>query len=62
MRVLGRKKCTLVRFLEVFLVTVCFTALATLLAFLAPFFGAGASPSAAAAAAFALGAIASVGG
>merc|ERR1719436_2210022 len=45
MRVLGRKKWTLVRFFEVFLVTTCFTALAVLLAFLAAFLGA-ASPSA----------------
>merc|ERR1719198_1113971 len=46
MRVLGRKKCTFKRFLEVLRVTVCFTAFDTLDAFLLPpFSGAGASPS-----------------
>merc|ERR1719352_398807 len=62
MSVLGRKKCTLVRFLEVFLVTVCFTALATFAAFPFPaFFGAAASASSAAGAAFAALPIASLG-
>merc|ERR1712050_219904 len=36
MRVLGLKKCTFKRFLDVFFVTVCFTAFATLEAFLLP--------------------------